>query len=373
MSDLLPDGDGSDVGCGGHLITTLVRALVARGHRVSVITLSPSIEAPQVLAGPSLTYYVYPMRTRRRMRDLFALERRWLVTGLHCASPDVIHAHWTYEWAMASLETHLPTLVTTHDDGVRQLLYSRDLYRLGRLYMQVRVLREARFLTAVSPYLARATRRFTRAPIEVVPNPIAVPQGSDNGSERRSHTVKVVTVLNGWGRRKNATTAIRAFQLLRRNLSAVEMWMYGEDYDEQGPAARWAAAHGLHRNICFRGPVPHRTLLAELGGANVLLHPALEESFGMAIVEAMSLGVPVVAGNAAGGVPWVLDDGQAGYLTDVREPATIADALLSCIADPCERERRSKNAYERVLNFFSADAVAAQYEAIYARVMAAAS
>src|SRR5690606_8962609 len=130
LADLLPDADGADLGCGGHLIATLVRALLERGHRLSVVTLSPELDAPRVLAGNDLAYYVYPMRTRRRMRDLFALERQGLLDGIRRARPDIVHAHWTYEWAMAALESRLPTLVTTHDDGMRQLLYSRDLYRL---------------------------------------------------------------------------------------------------------------------------------------------------------------------------------------------------------------------------------------------------
>ena len=113
LADLLPNSGGVDLGCGGYLIATLARALVERQHRVSVITLSPELEEPITLTGPRLHYYVYPMRTRKMMRDLYKLERKGLREGIALAKPDVLHAHWTYEFALACLESDLPMVITT--------------------------------------------------------------------------------------------------------------------------------------------------------------------------------------------------------------------------------------------------------------------
>ena len=87
LADLLPSGGGADLGWGGYLIATLVRALIERGHRVSVITLSPELTERRILHGPELTYYVYPMRTKKRMRDLFKVERQGLKEGICLAKP----------------------------------------------------------------------------------------------------------------------------------------------------------------------------------------------------------------------------------------------------------------------------------------------
>jgi len=89
----------------------------------------------------------------------------------------------------------------------------------------------------------------------------------------------------------------------------------------------------------------------------------------MALLESMALGVPVVAGNKAGGVPWVLDQGKAGFLTDIRDPKKIAQTLLTCIQQTEDREERKKNARCRALNLFSPDSVAEQYEKIYKKVV----
>src|SRR5688500_12562778 len=110
LADILPDSNGVDIGCGVHFMATLVRALISRGHRVSVVTLSPELAQPKLWKGPDLTYYVHPMRTNRKMRDFYKSEREGLKEGIRLAKPDVLHAHWTYEFALACLETGLPTL-----------------------------------------------------------------------------------------------------------------------------------------------------------------------------------------------------------------------------------------------------------------------
>jgi glycosyltransferase involved in cell wall biosynthesis len=89
----------------------------------------------------------------------------------------------------------------------------------------------------------------------------------------------------------------------------------------------------------------------------------------MAVIEAMALGLPVVAGLNSGGVPWVLDEGRAGFLTDVRKPEKILQTLLACVERPEDRERRQRIAYSRVLNVFSPDSVANRYERMYDRIL----
>lgn len=369
LADLLPKSGGIDLGCGGYLIATLVRALIGRGHHVSVVTLSRELTDRRILEGPQLTYYVYPMRTRRRIRDLFKLEREGLREGILSAKPDILHAHWTYEFAMACLEAGLPTLVTCHDSAFQILRFKKDLYRLGRLYIQIMVMGKTRFLTAVSPYLADSLQWLARAKIEVVPNPIEVDVANDNMHESASGPLKIATVLNGWDNRKNPKPAIKTFNILRAEIPDAEMYMYGSGFEKDGPACLWAAKKGLSRNIHFCGSIPHHDLQTRLRGMSVLLHPALEESFGMVIVEAIALGLPVVAGVRSGAVPWVLDGGKAGFLTDVRKPEKIAETLLTCLRQTEDRKQRQINARDRVLRLFSPNSVAEQYETMYHKVL----
>jgi glycosyltransferase involved in cell wall biosynthesis len=369
LADLLPESNGIDLGCGVHFMATLIRALIERRHRVSVITLSPEISEPKMLRGSELTYYVYPERTRRRMRDLYKVERQGLREGISLAKPDVLHAHWTYEFAAASLEMGLPTLVTSHDNAFQQLRFSKDLYRLGRLYIQIQIIRKARFLTAVSPYLADSLRWLAKTEIEVIPNPVDLPLSAENTLGWTAGSVKIATVLNGWGNRKNPKAAIKAFNLLRRRITNARMFMYGYDFEEGGPASHWASMRGLSQNIHFGGFLPPHELHKKLKEMSLLLHPAREEACPLALLESMALGLPIVAGMDAGGVPWVLDGGKAGFLTDVRNPTKIAQTLFTCIGQTEVQQERQRNARERVVRLFSPKSVAEQYEKQYERVL----
>lgn len=371
LADLLPESGGVDFGWGAYFVATLVRALIVRGHQVSVVTLSPRLKERTILAGPNLTYYVYPMRRDRRMRDLYKVERQGLRDGIRLAAPDLLHAHWTYEFALACLDTTLPTLVTSHDNAFQVLRFGRDLYRLGRTYLQVRVLRGARFLTAVSPYVAHSHRWLAKTKIEVIPNAVEVPQQNEDQYDRDSGPARIVTVINGWGRLKNPKAAIEAFDYLRRELPNTEMFMYGEDFEVGGVAWQWTASKNLSQNIHFCGFLPPADLQTELKRMTILLHPSLQEACPLALLEAMALRLPVVAGANAGGVPWVLAEGRAGFLTDVGNPRIIAATMLSCIREAGERERRRRAAYKRVVSLFSPNSVAEQYERVYEKVLSA--
>ena len=68
-------------------------------------------------------------------------------------------------------------------------------------------------------------------------------------------------MLNGWNKLKNAKTAIKAFNLLRRKLPQAEMFMHGRDFEEGGTASQWATSKGLVENIHFRGYIKNNELL----------------------------------------------------------------------------------------------------------------
>lgn len=105
---------------------------------------------------------------------------------------------------------------------------------------------------------------------------------------------------------------------------------------------------------------------------DLLLHPALEESFGVVVAEAMALGLGVVAGAASGAVPWVVGPVDAksgcaaGVLTDVRDASSIASALAEAFDNRCAV--RSAIAVRQTHARFSSKAVVDLYAAEYARV-----
>jgi glycosyltransferase involved in cell wall biosynthesis len=118
--------------------------------------------------------------------------------------------------------------------------------------------------------------------------------------------------------------------------------MIGQGFGPGGPAERWAAERHIAEGITFVGPLPHELVLDALTKADILVHPALEESYGMAIGEAQLAGVPVIGGASCGGVPWALDYNHAGRLVDVRSASSIGAAMVELALDPTERSRLAR-------------------------------
>jgi len=371
---------------GAPLLTTLIEALIARGHTVTAITLSHGMPLQHGrfahASGPRLDIVYVPMRRRAwrmnglrlgRIVDLYAFERRGLIEAIRRGGADVVHAHWAYEFALAAIDSGRPHVVTCHDSPMLVAQMTRSRYRRLRVVMARRALREARCVTAVSPYMRDAVESMATVAIGVVPNPIdpaAFALGEHRDSPARAG-LQVAMVCNGWGPRKNPEPAIEAFAMLYACRRDARLHLYGHGFGRGQQAERWAAAHGLDAAIEFHGALPHAQLLQALSRHDVLLHPSLEESFGMVVAEAMAMGLPVVVGERSGAVPWVAEG--AGLAVDVTRAQAMSAALLELADDPARASALGQAGRARAGRCFSAQQVAASFELLYAKVVAAAT
>jgi L-malate glycosyltransferase len=361
------------------LIGALAEHLARRGYIVSLFASSNSIDRPYMAEGDGVRLFVAPLRPRRAVYDFYSAERKILTKAMASSGCDLIHANWTYEFAAAALDAGIPTLVTAHDSPLaifRYFVLSRFApFWLFRLLLGVQVVRRASHLTAVSPYCADSIRKTLRprASIAVVPNGVSaemIAMGADRlANQPPSVPLRIATVLEGFQARKNPQTMLRAFRLIRNTDPSTELSMFGTGYEDGGPADYWAAARGLKEGVTFHGRVPNDNLIPMLrDGTNLLVHPSREESFGMAPLEAMALGIPVVGGKDSGGVPYVLADGEAGVLVDVANPAAIAAAVLSLGSDPTRMRALARAAWSRAKSVFGmdimVDAYISQYQAV---------
>jgi glycosyltransferase involved in cell wall biosynthesis len=287
---------------------------------------------------------------------------------------DVIHAHWTYEFALAALGTDIPTLVTIHDLPWRVLKYFRDPYRAARLVMAYQVARKGKFFSAVSPDAAKHYKQFLRpkGTIDVIPNymPEPVFELGKAAKQQSDRPLVFATMLQGWSKRKNAECALVAYQQVRQSFPESRLMMFGADYEDEGAAHRWAAVRGLCDGVEFKGPTEYSRLLFLVAeSVDVLVHPSLDEACSMTILECMALRKPVIAGIRTPGIRFELDEGRAGLLVDVRSPNAIATAMRRLASDALLRQSLADSAYEYARKTFTADAVVSQYEALYEKVL----
>lgn len=368
LADLL-DGPVDDLTglSGSSVIGLLARTLHRRGHDVVVVTLSRDADRPRRYVGDGLEIRVGPYRHEHRARDAFAAERA-AIEDLIRAVPavDVVHAQWTYEFALAALAARRPTIVTVHDWAPVVLRFQPHPYRVVRVGMAARVLASAEHVTAVSPYLADLVARWTRRRPAVVPNGIPQDEFAGGRVPPLEEPPSLIALNDGFGRRKNVPPLLRALPHIRRRVPGTRLRLVGRGFGAGEDAERWAAGEGLTDGVEFVGHVPRDEAMELLAQSHVFVHPSLEESFGLVLVEAMARHVPVVAGRHSGAVPWVCANGLAGSLTDVRSATTLAESVCEVLSRPDRAAAMAAAAHAQARRRFTADTVAEAYEEHYA-------
>jgi glycosyltransferase involved in cell wall biosynthesis len=175
----------------------------------------------------------------------------------------------------------------------------------------------------------------------------------------------LMMVLNGWNDLKNGALALRAFGQAHRTDPDLHLVCFGAGYERDGLAHRWAKGKNLDHGVGFWGPVPHDTILKHMQSSTALLHPSRWEACCMAIAEAMSVGLPVIAGRHTDGVAWQLDDGRAGTLADITKVDDVARGIIAMTRDRYRWTEMSAAARARARQLFSVDRVVDQYVSLY--------
>ncbi|MCR9072196.1 MAG: glycosyltransferase family 4 protein [Alphaproteobacteria bacterium] len=122
-----------------------------------------------------------------------------------------------------------------------------------------------------------------------------------------------------------------------------------------------AALAPLADRVVWRGALDAADLVRVYRAADLLVWPAVNEAFGMALLEAQAEGLPIVAGDA-GGVPAIVRHGETGLLTPVGDVAAFAAAVAELVANPARRRKLGTAAAEVVRTAHGLPAAAARLE-----------
>lgn len=356
---------------GGSILANLALARLSNGLPTEIVTCDTELTAPiRTWKGEGVTLSVIRRRQKRAIRDGYRAERALIHQVMTQSQADLYHAHWTYEYAVAGLtQSHMPTVVSVHDHAGHMLRWMHRHY-LGQYLITRWVFRTGRHFTAVSPYVADYVSARTGRPTSVVPNVLSKALLEKAGREKtdKSDPPTIVTA-SYWRKLKNIETALRAFSHVRKQIPGTRYALIGLDCHRNGPAHRWAVEQGLADGVEFRGRIPYAAALAVIAGAQLLLHPSFEESFGMPVAEAMALGVPVIGCASAGGVRWLIDNGKCGSLVSGESATEMADVMMQVLQDPGISQTQSAAALERATGLCSEGAVLEMYEQEYRRVL----
>lgn len=143
---------------------------------------------------------------------------------------------------------------------------------------------------------------------------------------------------------------LEAFSEVRDRGIATQLVLVG-DGPERELIERRCAALGLEHLVSFKGRLDEPATLAEIACADLLVVPSFMEGLPVVLMEAMALGVPVVASRVAG-VPELIEDGQEGLLFRPGDWGDLSDKLALLLSDDALRERISAAARAKVQKEF---------------------
>jgi len=339
----------------------LVEGLAARGYR-NVVFCPPGSRLAS--AAPAAGAETAAARMRNEV-DLPSVLR--LARGFRAARVDLVHLHTgraTWLGGLAARLAGLPALTTRRMDrpirrGARTRLVYESLTRkvvaispgVARCLAEggVPAGRVVTIASSVDPERLRPTRRREAVRAELGAGPGEV----------------VVLVLATLSRRKGVDLLLEALSALRAQGCGCTLWIAG-DGEEAAALRAQAARLGLEAQVRFLGRRDDKAEL--LAGCDLLAMPSRQEGLGVAALEAMAAGRPVV-GSRVGGLQDAVVHERTGLLVPPEDTEALTAALRRVITDAGLRRRLGEAGPARVEEGFLASQMVEAYEQLYADIL----
>jgi len=283
--------------------------------------------------GVPLTGRLKPLRV--------AAENTWLRRQVR-GRVDVMH----HMGGVLPLSQGAPSVVTLHD--LQPFDMPDNFSASKRTYLQrtiPRTVRRARRIITASEFVRHGVvERFGIDPDRVVVTPWGVGPPSSEvslgevqaryGLPRRWFVFPSFT----WWHKDHAL-AVQAFAQVAAREHDVVLVLTGGEGPAEAAVLERIDALGLRHRVRRTGLIPRRDVLAIVRGSVAMIYPSRYEGFGLPVIEAMSLGAPVLAADATS-LPEVL--GDAGRLLPPGDIDRWADAMCDLLGDGAERERMAE-------------------------------
>ncbi len=288
---------------------------------------------------------------------------------------DLVHVHYAIPHATSAWIAR-EMLGDQHDLKVITTLHGTDITLVG-LHPSFNSITafsvmHSQGITAVSEFLRDETVRDFGVPaerIEVIPNFIDTEvwhPGKEpcHRSKLAPEGEKIIMHVSNFRPLKRLDHVVEIFHRIQKSVPS-RLVLVG-DGPERLHAAQCAEELGVRDRIVFLGK--HTSVDELVSCADLFLLPSETESFGLAALEAMACGAPVVA-SRVGGLPAVVEHGVSGYLFPPGAVDEMAQAGIRILSDDAHHKALSEAGRRIAVERFSAAAVVPMYERYYARVL----
>ncbi|MGA9327143.1 MAG: N-acetyl-alpha-D-glucosaminyl L-malate synthase BshA [Salegentibacter sp.] len=362
-------------GGSGVVATELGLALSRRGHEIHFITYKQPVRLDQLSSNvrfhevhvpeyPLFHYQPYELALSSKLVNMVKLHGIELL-HVHYAIP---HAYAGY-MAKKMLEEQgikLPMVTTLHGTDIT-LVGNHPFYKPAVTFS----INNSDVVTSVSESLRKDTLKLfdIKRNIEVVPNFIDVTK-----YDRQSFTdcqremmakkeEKIITHISNFRKVKRIDDVIKVFFEIQKKINS-RLMMVGEG-PEKEMAEDLVSELGLEDKVMFLGE--SHEIDKVLSFSDLFLLTSETESFGLAALEAMVNGVPVICSNT-GGLPEVNVQGFSGYLSKVGDVDEMAANAISILQDEATLQKFKENAHS-VAEKFDINEIVPQYERLYEKAL----
>jgi len=362
-------------GGSGVVATELGKALAARGHCIHFIAYSMPFRLGHieenirfhevnVNAYPLFEYPPYTLNLTSKIVDTVKYEEL-----------DILHMHYAIPHAtsavlarqiLAKEGIHIPIVTTLH--GTDITIVGQDPSFAPVVNYSIN---ESDGVTAVSEYLREETvsQSGISTDIEVIPNFIDTKRFRRLPKEHFKQALcpngeRLLVHVSNFRPVKRAVEVVEVFHRLIDEGYGIKLLLVGDGPDRAAAEHR-ARELGVYDDVRFLGK--QEPVEEILSIADIFMMPSGSETFGLAALEAMACGVPVVASDI-GGLPELITDGESGFLCPLGDIEAFTLACKRILDDSELHTSMSAASRKRAVEEFDTSIIVPRYESYYERV-----
>lgn len=321
-------------------------AMAIHGHHVLVAhrpdqtddmgDLHPSVKAvPLKYGGKSYSYYLNVPSLKRIYRDF---------------APDVVNAHYASGYGLlARLAKVRPLVISMWGSDIFDYPYKSKFNHS----VIVKNLNYCDAIASTSFAMADEARKVLGQPDrQIAVTPFGVDVNKFSPTEKTvENTRPIIGIVKYLEPIYDIPLLIKAFAVVCQKSEVkplLHIYGGGRLLDDLKNLAK---SLGVEDDVVFFGTIPNAQVAKALQSFDVFVNCSIKESFGVAIVEAMACGLPVVATDTAG-FREVVDDGVTGFILADREPATMAQKIMELLNDGDLRKVMGSAGRKKVLELY---------------------
>ena len=376
IGDLAPESGGP-----AKAVVEMAHGLARRGHEVAIAATDYSPvrgrAAPELAPGPDLRLHVFPVGWPRAWLTSWPMRAR---LPRLIGSADIVHIHSLYlfhSWAAGTLCRRLgkPYVVRPHGT-LDPVIHRRSRLRKAamELWFQNRVLRDAACVHYTSqeemrlaePFVGGAAGAVIPLGLDLADYAVPPPSGTFRARHPELGGRPYLLFLGRLNFKKGLEVLIPAFAELAAAGRDLHLVIAGPDGGMEAAARRLVLEMGLSGRTSFTGMLHGEQKLAALAEAALFALPSASENFGLAVIEAMACGTPVLISDRVNIWREIVGDG-AGLAVPPTVPA-FAAAAAALFADEARRREMGEAARASVARRYDWARVLPELEQLYQKL-----